>query len=373
VPTATPKRLDRVKVAGFRSFRALDLQLRQVNVLIGANGSGKSNFIDIFRLLGELVRGDLQAGVRTRGGADRLLYLGAKATPELKASFEFGDNAYDFTLKPTADHTLIFAEESGAYRSWSGHYTPLFGRGHAESQLHRHCTAQTPGIADWIDASLKSWRVYHFHDTSAMAGVRGPETTRDNQRLRDDARNLAPFLLHLRDDHPAVFEQITRTVRLAAPFFHELLLRPAKEANGDTSVLLEWRQPGSDYPFHPSQISDGTLRFICLTTALLQPDPPELLILDEPELGLHPYALSLLAELISTFPKQVIIATQSSTLLNHFTPEDIIVAARRDAETTLTRLNTAQLREWLTDYTLGELWEKDVIAAGPQREEAADG
>jgi predicted ATPase len=137
-------------------------------------------------------------------------------------------------------------------------------------------------------------------------------------------------------------------------------------------IQLEWRQKDSDYPFLASHLSDGTLRFICLATALLQPSPPATMVFDEPELGLHPFALTLLANLFEVAARrtsqQVIVSTQSAPLVNEFEPEDVIVVERAEGESVFRRLDSAKLSGWLEDYTLGELWQKNVFGGGPRNE-----
>jgi predicted ATPase len=157
---------------------------------------------------------------------------------------------------------------------------------------------------------------------------------------------------------------------LAAPFFDDFKLRPRRAAR-DTVVELEWTQRGSDYPFHPSQLSDGTLRFVCLVTALLQPNPPSTMLFDEPELGLHPYALNLATSLLreAGIRSQVIVSTQSPHLVDAFEAEDIVVVERAEGASTFTRLKPQRLTTWLEKYSLGELWQKNVIGGSPAHEE----
>ncbi len=170
----------------------------------------------------------------------------------------------------------------------------------------------------------------------------------------------------LHDEHLSIYEKIRDTIRLAAPFFDDFKFRP-KASNGDMVLQLEWTQKDSDYPFHASQLSDGTLRFIALTTALLQPGPPATILVDEPELGLHPYALNLLAALLkkAAMRTQVIVSTQSAPLLDNFEAEDIVVVEREDRGSTFRRQSSGDLQEWLKDYSLGELWEKNVFGGRP--------
>jgi predicted ATPase len=215
-------------------------------------------------------------------------------------------------------------------------------------------------------SSISKWLIYHFHDTSDKAPIRRACSVRDNEYLREEGENLAAFLLMLRERHQRTYEKIRDAVRLAAPFFDDFRFDP-KPSDGDLTLQLEWTQKGSDYPFHVSQISDGMLRFIALTTVLLQPNPPTTILLDEPELGLHPYALTLLAALLkkAATRAQVIVSTQSASLLDHLEAEDVIVVEREDGASTFKRLSSAELEEWLKDYSLGELWEKNIFGGRP--------
>lgn len=194
----------------------------------------------------------------------------------------------------------------------------------------------------------------------------------DNEIFRANAENLAPFLYRIQHTHPAAYARIRDVIRLAAPFFDDFNLRPIP-ATPDR-IQLEWRQRDSDYPFRAHQLSDGTLRFICLATALLQPWRSETALFDEPELGLHPYALTLLGNLFKQatqgpFSRQLIISTQSAHLLNEFAPEEVIVVERKNGESIFTRLEPSHLSEWLEEYSLGELWQKNVLEEDRRKSE----
>ena len=371
-------RITKLTIKGFKSIRSLeDFELGSLNVLIGANGAGKSNFVDFFTMLQAMVEQNLQAYVREHGGADAHLFLGPKVTPEIVGKLEFPPNGYAFALKRTVNNELFFGEERTSYSDKD--YG--LGRGHAEAKL-KDCkddrgVTGPRGVEYYVYEAVSSWTAYHFHDTSDTAPVRRAGSIRDNEQLRADAGNLAAFLRRLRDGNAgitlkgdkAAYELIRDTVRLVAPFFDDFKLRP--QSNGqDEVVLLEWTQKGSDYPFHPSQLSDGTLRFICMATALLQPRPPATMLFDEPELGLHPYALNVLAGLLkqAATRTQVIVSTQSSPLLDYFEPEDVIVVDRKDGASNFSRVDKTQLAEWLDQYSLGELWQKNVIEGGPVHE-----
>ena len=279
---------------------------------------------------------------------------------------------------PTHDGRLVF---SGEFTIFYGNLTndrTSLGSGHAEAKLKdkKDDPGRTAakGVPHYVFDAISSWVVYHFHDTSFSAGVRRPQALNDNIALGPNAENLAPFLYRIRQTSHTQYLRIRDVVRLAAPFFDDFLLRPMP--GNEEMIQLEWRQRDSDYPFRANQLSDGTLRFICLATALLQPSPPPTMLFDEPELGLHPYALTLLGNLfrqaVGSSGKyvyhQIIISTQSAPLLNEFTPQDIIIVDRAHSESTFRRLSTDDLSEWLQEYTLGELWQKNVLGGRPSNE-----
>jgi len=375
--------IDKITLQGFKSIRSLeDFKLGAVNVLIGANGSGKSNFVSFFTLLREMVEGRLQKAVNKAGGADVQLFMGPKITEAIVAKLDFGFNRYEFSLEATNDNRLIFGSESikcsASPPGLAADLTLAIGSGHSESRLREYseggwnCQEDLMVAASHIDDAISNWGVYHFHDTSATAAMRRIGRVQDNERLRPEGENLAAFLFRLREDEKDTYNLIVETVRLAAPFFRDFKLRPRPrlDKEGDT-IGLGWMQKDSDYPFHASQLSDGTLRFIALATALLQPDPPSTILIDEPELGLHPQALDVLANLILQAQNrtQLIVSTQSAPLLNAFEPDQIVVIDRKEGESQFRRLETDDLREWLgQDYTLGDLWQKNVYGGGISHE-----
>ena len=368
--------IKRISIEGYKSIRKLDnFELRNINVLIGANGAGKSNFISFFRLLHELIEQRLQGHLnKTEGGADAALFMGPRETKRLDAKLYFGDNGFEFSLVPTVGNQLAFQTETTVYNSGYGPVRTLLATGHLEAKLkhHKDDPGKTGGfgVPHYIYESISNWVVYHFHDTGPLAGVRRQGAINDNEFLRPEAENLAAFLFKIRTTAPESYGKIRDAVRLASPFFDDFKLRPVP--TNEELIALEWTQIGSDYPFRASQLSDGTLRFMCLATALLQPSRPPTVLFDEPELGLHPYALALLGNLFrqSGVWRQIIVATQSALLLNEFAPEDIIVVDRQNGESTFQRLNSEALSEWLSEYSLGELWLKNVLGGRPHQESA---
>jgi predicted ATPase len=215
---------------------------------------------------------------------------------------------------------------------------------------------------------MMSWEVYHFHDTSEGARVKQLVGINQNASLLADGGNLAAYLYFLREVHPESYQRIVETIRMVAPFFGDFVLRP--NPYNPQKIWLEWRERGWDMILGPHVLPDGTLRFMCLATLFLQPREklPHIIILDEPELGLHPYAITLLAEMIHSVSKhtQVLLSTQSESLLSHFSPEDVLVVDRVQGVSTVQRLDSEKLEHWLRDYTLSELWEKNILGGRPR-------
>jgi predicted ATPase len=371
--------IKKLTIEGFKSIQKLeDFELRPLNILVGANGAGKTNFVDFFRLLRDLIDQKLQQAVIMGGGADAFLYLGPKVTQQIVGKLYFGANGYEFVLTPTVDNRLVFADETTVfYGDWATPRRSL-GSGQTEARLKERkddsgLTAKR-GVPYHVYEAISSWVVYHFHDTSSTAGIRRQGPINDNEILRPNAENLAAFLYRIRQTHQSNYERIRDVVRMAAPFFDDFNLRPVP--TNPELIQLEWLQRDSRYFFRPSQLSDGTLRFICLATALLQPSLPSTVLFDEPELGLHPYALNLLANMFQQAPKtglfstQIVVSTQSAPLLSEFRPEDVVIVERSQGQSAFRRLDESHLSEWLEEYALGELWQKNVLGGRPQSEES---
>lgn len=360
--------LKKLTILGFKSIKELkDFQLSNLNVFIGGNGAGKSNLIDFFRLLREIIDGRLNEYIRAGGGISDFLFNGRKVTSEMKFEMYFGIRGYRFEIKPGPSEACSLTNEARYYpgrHSWWN----LGDSPDGSSMLVKEATGNSSDSKYSIPVynAILSWQIYHFHDTSKDSPMRHYEIIQDNKVLRFNASNIAPYLLQLRTKHPDVYSEIINSVRLVMPFFDDFLLDMV-EFGEKQKVNLSWKQKGSDYPMQPYHLSDGSLRFICLSTALLQPKPPSTIIIDEPELGLHPAAISILAELIQNASKrtQVIVATQSPALIDNFGVEDIVVVNRKEGTSTFERLEEKDFNIWLETYSVGELWSKNVISGGP--------
>lgn len=357
--------LDRIEIAGYKSIALCELDLRPLNVLVGPNGAGKSNFVSALGLLGSIMNQTLQLTVARAGGASTLLHGGPKVTEHLSVHVYFGSNQYEVSLVPGAADDLIFEREI-CYFQGPRHdrpYNVFVGSGYRESNISQ--VAQTEQIAEYCLEAMTSWKVFHFHDTSPQAGAKQKQQVGDNHALRPDASNLAPFLFALRESHPDHYRRIVDSIRLVAPFFQDFKLAPDR-INPEV-IRLEWRQVGSDSYFSGHALSDGTLRFICLSVLLLQPEPPSVIVIDEPELGLHPFAITQLADMFRavSLQRQLIVSTQSVTLLNQVDAEDVVVAEQREGSSRFERLDLDSLQQWLSEYSVGELWEKNLIGGRP--------
>lgn len=356
--------LDTITIKGYKSIAAVEgLKLNAINVMIGPNGSGKSNLIGAFAFLQAIRSGRLQVTVG-KTGLENLLHFGSKTTPGLDLALSFRDgHAYTLRLESGTGETLLPVEEWVLDHENPAHTEQLdrVGREAGISAATDNPTARR------IAAQLAHWQLYHFHDTSCTAPLKRLAAVDDNRGLRPDAGNLAAFLYLLKQRHGTAYDLIRRTVQRVTPFFDDFILEPS--ALNPDHIKLEWRHRESDQYFDASALSDGTLRFMALATLFLQPPRflPPVLLVDEPELGLHPFAISLLGALVKRAARdtQIVLATQSPLLLDEFEPDDVLVAERDRHATTLRRLEPDALQEWLQDYSLGELWEKNELGGRP--------
>ena len=328
--------LDYITIEGFKSIASIEqLALRPINILIGANGSGKSNFLEAFSLLKSVREGKLEDYVIGANGAREILHFGPRTTPQIRFEIGFGGDQFAFTLKPGPDDKLLYDSKYFNFGKYVG---------------------------------LGKWEVFHLNDTSQNSPLRSTAKVHDNRFLRPDGSNLSAFLYSLREKEVESYQLIQSTVRRVAPFLEDFNLEPLR-LNKET-IKLEWRHKRSDHYFGASALSDGTLCFIFLATLFLQPKElrPSIILVDEPELGLHPAAITMLASLIklAAMETQVIVSTQSSLLLDHFSPEDVLVADSVNGGTQLNRLDTPSLSAWLEDYSLGQLWEKNEFGGRPR-------
>ncbi len=357
-----------VKIRNFKSIRETDeIHLKSLNVLIGANGAGKTNFISFFKFLNKLSEQHLQLYISQNGRSDNFLYFGNKVSDSLRGKIIFDNewrNEYRFKMVPDQSGSLIFAWE------WSNLTLPgttelnklqISEGGNRETVLPESGEYRN----NHLNNLFQSFKIFHFHDTSFNSKVKQPCVAKDYASLHEDGSNLAAFLYRIQESKPQHFSFIVKVIQSIAPFFQGFYLQP--DEIDPNYIFLRWREKGSDQLFTAHNFSDGTLRMICLVTLLMQPELPDTIIIDEPELGLHPFAISKLASMIKIASKkaQIIISTQSTNLVDQFAPDDIIVVERESNQSVFKRLNEESLLSWREEYSLGELWSKNILGGTP--------
>lgn len=350
--------IEEIKIKGYKSIRDLELSMKPINILIGANGVGKSNFISFFKLINNIYEQRLQQ-FSLKSGVDNLLHFGRKYTNEIVGKISFhSTNAYMFVLFPSDNGNLLIKEEDSFYKK--SFYSPSLTN---ENLIESNIINSSHKRDKYLRPLLSSFKIYHFHDTSITSPLRASSNINDNRILKEDGSNLAAFLYYLNEKHKQVFKRLESIIKSVIPDFDKFSLEPDKL--DENRIRLVWNEINHpDSYFDANHFSDGSLRFIALTTLFMQAELPSVIIVDEPELGLHPLAINKLSEMIKSVANrgcQVIVSTQSVNLINNFLPEDIITVDRKANESSFKRLSEEQLSDWLEDYSLGELWLKNVI------------
>jgi len=350
--------MDFIKISGFKSIKDTEIIIKPINILIGANGAGKSNFISFFEFLYNLYNRKLNEYVSLRGGEEKILHKGPKQTSEINflTSFNNGQNGYNASLI-LGDTGFIFNNEFLVYRNDKGRNINEFGK---EANLKITDNSR----AKYVIKFLEGCRKYHFHDTSKTSPfTKMSHIVNDSYYLYEDGQNLMAFLYFVNQTQKVVYNRIISTIQSIAPYFSDFIFLP----NAEGYIRLQWQDKFSSTIYGANDFSDGTLRFIALTTLFLQPNLPSTIIIDEPELGLHPSAITKLAGMIksvSARETQVIVATQSADLVNHFEPDDIVTVDQTNGESRFKRLIKDELTEWLDDYSIGDLWQRNIIQGG---------
>ena len=364
--------LQAITLRGFRTVKQWDnFTLGPLTVLIGPNGAGKSNVFSFLRMLGWAMEDpkNLAHYVGQQGGASKILHGCSNSTREISAEITIGTDGgeikYEFRLTRTPGDALMFANERCLFpgRNHTSNPSRLeMGAGHFAPNLIGEATRNQRAKA--VLSLLRGIARYQFHNTSFTSRIRNKWSVGHNRCLKEDGANIAPVLLRLNEQEVEYYQRIVDTIRLILPLFSDFEFEPESG-----HLVLAWRERLSDQLFTVSQASDVMLRVMALVTILLQPgkDLPDVLILDEPELGLHPYAITAIGGLIRAAARrvQVVVATQSTTLVDCFEPEDIVVVNRKSRGSEFRRLCAENLSEWLTKYSLSELWEKNVIGGRP--------
>ena len=362
--------IEQIGIYNYKSIRDALVPLKKINILIGENGAGKSNFISFFEMIKAIYDKRLGIYMLSNGGIDSQLYRGRKCSKAINGLIDYNNtNAFFFKLSPGIGDKA-FIEETGDYFNTKGLNSKEYV---LWNKTYWDRAAEESNISEFGDYRANSIRhllgsfiVYHFHDTSKTSSMRQPCQIGDNITLRHDASNLPAVLYRLHQTDISAYRLIEAMVRSVAPYFKRFKLAPM--ITDPSRIRLEWEEQDSDMYLDATSFSDGTLRFIALATLLLQTKLPETIIIDEPELGLHPAAMVKLSAMIkkASAKAQIIIATQSVSLISNFSIDDLIVVGRAENQSTFHRLNQENFIHWLDNYSVGELWEKNIIGGRPQ-------
>ena len=358
---------ERIRVQGFRRLHDVNLKLRPLNVMIGANGCGKTSLLDVFSLLSASARGELKQTIRDIGGIDSNLTVlkGIKGEKSPLIKFELDNqfpydppSRYTISLQPIGSSYLI-SDESFHGLTDEGH-VPIFPVERDPSisnDLESHLSqALSMGFtSNWFRKALANSTHYHVLDVSLRSPVRLPQQMREAQLPGENGEDLATCLYWMREADPDRFETIEDTLRVAFPGFERLNFPPVAAG----LLAITWKERDIKHPFFMHQLSEGTLRFLWLVTLLYSPGLTEVTLLDEPEVSLHPELLSVLADCMREASQrtQLIVATHADRLVRFLTPEEVVVLDMEDGATKATRADELNLEEWLKDYTLDQVWQ----------------
>ena len=360
---AALERIESVHIKGFRSFADVTLNgLGSPTVLLGPNGAGKSNLMCFFGLLRAMSRLEVGKFVLQEGGANDQLFAGSKQTPQIDASVsvqtKFGYSKFSFALKYTGDDRLAVTNEQISFGTIG-----VDALRHVDYKMESGFFGGNERATKVAELLGDCW-CYQFHDTSRGAPIKKRRDVKDNWRLLEHGGNLAPVLLRLRAHHSDKYELICRHIRRVLPEFDEFQI---EEDYGKT--ILRWRGRTTGQTFGAHLTSDGSLRCFCLLTLLNLPDEmlPRIILLDEPELGLHPFATSLVSHMVKSLSqrRQVIVATQSPHFVDAFGLDDIVVLEVRDGRTQVKRVNEGDYSQWLDDHSSGDLWWSNLLGGYP--------
>lgn len=386
--------LKKIIIDNYKSIRHAEIDFNSINILIGENGAGKSNLISFL----ELAKGGSKAiprFVTERLGMNRVLHGGVRQSNHISGCLIFEqqetkdsprgtyDCAYTIDIGVAVDGSTPYIIEESQYSEIpigesidKGFKTLLAGveidstpepvsiiKYHTDGRISGSKSIKIRFLHKVLH--LEEIGIYHFSDSGNSSPLRRKSEIDDNLYLRHDGSNLASVLYKIQQTDPRSFRMIEATMQRIAPYFDKFELHP--DRINPRIISLEWEEKGSGLYMDATSFSDGTLRFLALAVLLMQPNPPKIIIIDEPELGLHPAALTILAAMIrsASLKSQIIVATQSSDLLNEFSINDVIVTERKDGQSVFTRLDENDFQVWLEDYTTGEIWKKNIIGGQP--------
>lgn len=343
----------RLSVDGFRRLCGvnIDFKDRPLCVMIGANGSGKTSVLEVMSLLAASAQGKLGDRISELGGIGAVLTAGrSEMSFQLTAGSGAGPLQYDLSIETSGIGYSLKAE--GLAHIGRGTIT-LRAKVVSETGLSDARSLLKPA-ADFRER-LASSAYYHMLDVGPRSQVRLPQPMRPAKLPGKNGEDLVTCLYDMRETEPDAFETVEDSLRAAFPGFVQLTFPPV--AAGTLAMI--WRDRNFPTGFYSHQLSEGMLRFLWLATLLQSSALPEVVLLDEPEVSLHPELLNLLAHQLREAAQrsQIIVATHSDRLVRFLKPEEVLVAdLTEEGLAKLTWADSLDLEKWLDEYTLDEVW-----------------
>ena len=379
----------RIGIEGFRRLKNVDLEMRPMMVMIGANSVGKTSFMDALSLLSASARGSLNQHLNDLGGIAWVATRGGSDDITLRAELELLDEEpLKYTLRvankfpayhisqesleqtlwgvPIPHKHIDSQRESAPFWDSKRHESFSSFMAYPDSkpqETRESLLSQVPFRPDnshYCKFTLSSVTKYHIMDVGQRAPVKLPQQLRPVTSPGQNGEDLTPFLYNLRESNHDRFESVEDALKVAFPGFESLGF-PSVAAG---MIAMTWKDKAFSAPFYMNQLSEGTLRFLWLVSLLQSPDLPTITMIDEPEVSLHPELLSLLADLMreASLRTQIVVATHSDRLVRFLEPREVVVMdVDEDGAATMTWGDELDLEGWLTEYSLDEVWQMGIM------------
>ncbi len=379
--------LEHISIQGYRRLLSLNLEMRPLAVIVGANGVGKTSLLEVFSLLAASAKGQLESKISEYGGLNEILTRDKAQKIEFSLHTRLPNHdplEYILQVKPQGPFYEIGLEtltQNEVSSRRSSYYSPHISSHGADVQYYdseretggplrpnwqynRYETSlsQVPKMfaePENLRQKLASCTFYGALNVLPNSPVRLPQPMRPVTLPGVNGEDLVVCLYYLRETDPDRFEVIEDTLKSAFPDFEKLSFPPVAAG----TLAMTWKDRNFSQPFYMNQLSEGTLRFLWLTTLLLSRDLTAITLIDEPEVSLHPQLLSLLADLLRDASQrtQLIVATHADRLVRALQPNEILVADQENGVTTMKWGDALDLERWLADYTMDELWGMNIF------------